>query len=74
MSNLELKVEQKVDEKKIEGLVGEKEVTDKQIEGSLALPLSFHSFFEVLLLGHFLNRLVGFRESQTINLDGVNVV
>jgi uncharacterized protein YaaN involved in tellurite resistance len=35
MSNLELKVEQKVDEKKIEGLVGEKEVTDKQIEKSL---------------------------------------
>ena len=35
MGNLELKVEQKVDEKKIEGLVSEKEVTEKQIEKSL---------------------------------------
>ncbi len=35
MSNLELKVEKKVDEKSIEGLVSEKEVTDKQIEKSL---------------------------------------
>ena len=35
MSNLELKVEKKVDEKSIEGLVNEKEITDKQIEKSL---------------------------------------
>lgn len=35
MSNLELKVEKKVDEKSIEGLVSEKEVTEKQIEKSL---------------------------------------
>ena len=35
MSNLELKVEKKVDEKSLEGLVTEKEVTEKQIEKSL---------------------------------------
>ena len=35
MSNLELKVEKKVDEKSIEGLVSEKEITEKQIEKSL---------------------------------------
>ncbi len=35
MNNLELKVEQKVDEKKLESLVNEKEVTEKQIEKSL---------------------------------------
>ena len=35
MSNLELKVEKKIDEKSIDGLVSEKEITDKQIEKSL---------------------------------------
>ena len=35
MSNLELKVKEKVDEKSIEGLVSEKEITDKKIEKSL---------------------------------------
>lgn len=35
MSNLELKVEKKVDEKSIEGLVNEKEITDNKIEKSL---------------------------------------
>ena len=35
MSNLELKVEKKIDEKSIDGLVNEKEITDKQIEKSL---------------------------------------
>lgn len=35
MSNLELKVEKKVDEKSIEGLVEEKKVTDEKIEESL---------------------------------------
>ena len=35
MSNLELKVKEKVDEKSIEGLVNEKEITDKKIEKSL---------------------------------------
>ena len=35
MSNLELKVAKKVDEKSIEGLVNESEITDKKIEKSL---------------------------------------
>ena len=35
MSNLELKVKEKVDEKSIEGLVNEKEITEKKIEKSL---------------------------------------
>ncbi len=35
MSNLELKVEKKIDEKSIEGLVNEKEITENQIEKSL---------------------------------------
>ena len=35
MSNLELKVKEKVDEKSIEGLVSEKDITDKKIEKSL---------------------------------------
>ena len=35
MSNLELKVEKKIDEKSIEGLVSEKEITDNKIEKSL---------------------------------------
>lgn len=35
MSNLELKVKEKVDEKTIEGLVSEKEITEKKIEKSL---------------------------------------
>ena len=35
MSNLELKVEEKVDEKSIEGLVSEKEITENKIEKSL---------------------------------------
>lgn len=35
MSNLELKVEKKLDEKKIEGLVSEENITDKVIEKSL---------------------------------------
>ena len=35
MSNLELKVEKKVDEKSIEGLVNAKEITDNKIEKSL---------------------------------------
>ena len=35
MSNLELKVEKKIDEKSIEGLISEKEVTENQIEQSL---------------------------------------
>ena len=35
MSKLELKVQEKVDEKSIEGLVSEKEITEKQIEKSL---------------------------------------
>ena len=32
MSNLELKVEKKIDEKSIEGLVNTKEITDNKIE------------------------------------------
>ena len=35
MSNLELKVEKKVDEKSIEGLISEKEITENKIEKSL---------------------------------------
>ena len=35
MSNLELKVQEKVDEKSIEGLVSEKEITENKIEKSL---------------------------------------
>ena len=35
MSNLELKVKEKVDEKSFDGLVSEKEITDKKIEKSL---------------------------------------
>ena len=35
MSNLELKVQEKVDEKSLEGLVSEKEITEKKIEKSL---------------------------------------
>ena len=35
MSNLELKVEKKVDEKEVEGLVGEKKVTEDMVEESL---------------------------------------
>ena len=35
MSNLELKVEKKVDEKKLEGLVNAKEITENKIEKSL---------------------------------------
>ena len=35
MSNLELKVKEKVDEKSFDGLVNEKEITDKKIEKSL---------------------------------------
>ena len=35
MSNLELKVEKKVEEKEVEGLVNEKKITDEKIEDSL---------------------------------------